>query len=107
MFLLEPANHNLHVGISLNQQCVCNVLTGMVNAIAETSHVMDDDFHQTVVWPLASIEEDYLLLQKIQQARKMDVIIVPYCKWGGHGALLRNGLCSGSLRRHIELQRLI
>jgi hypothetical protein len=65
MFLLKPINDNLHAGISLNEPCVCNILTGMVNAIAETSHVIDDDAHQIVIWPLSPIEKNYLLFQKV------------------------------------------
>ncbi len=65
MFLLEPTNHNLHARISLNEPCVGNILTGMVNAIAEASHVIDDDAHQIVIWPLAPTEENYLLFQKV------------------------------------------
>ncbi len=65
MFLLEPTNHNLHIGISLNEPCVCNILPGMVNAIAETSHVIDDDAHQIVIWPLSPTEKNHLLFQKV------------------------------------------
>ncbi|SDC65685.1 hypothetical protein SAMN05216345_103168 [Cupriavidus sp. YR651] len=65
MFLLQSANHNLHAGISLNEPRVCNIFTGMVNAIAETAHVIDDGTHQVVVRLLSAIEKNYLLFQKV------------------------------------------
>lgn len=91
MFLLQPIHHDLHVGVTFNKPCVCNILARVVNTITETSQVMDDAAHQRVVWLLSAVEENYLLFEKVQQSGKVKVIFVPDRKWGSHGCLLGTG----------------
>lgn len=80
MLLQEPVNHDLHAGISLNEPCVRDILAWMVNAIAETPHVIDDSPHQIVIRLLSSVKNLYLLFQKVEQPSEIDVIGMPYGK---------------------------